>query len=381
MSCAQPLPRNPRFDDATYLFLRVVLVLLLMAQLLLMAGITIYLIGAFADPGAFPDYTRQFNKYPLWASLSRADLFLGAAVTVACGVGMLQRKPWAPAVYILWTLTGAGFNLLNPHGISFFQLPMLAAPMLVCFFYFWFQKFEARVAANENASERGSGPGRGVRRNVTLGATGAAYPSPGSGDRDGLGTFPFVLAGLSFIPLIGVLFGLIVIVWGLATRHRGGGRLALIGAGGIAFTVIIYGALFYFGVARRGGAYDELREQLAQSNLNSAVKTIEFYRLSKGSYPESLDEICPSGPPSPSKSLEKSFDCAMLIDPRILAGRSMLSVERFFYKKIDADHYYLRGVAPDGKPFSPGALAPQVSVDATKLGLVIDPPAEGAEAR
>ena len=54
-----------------------------------------------------------------------------------------------------------------------------------------------------------------------------------------LGTFPFVLGGLSFIPLIGVLFGLLAIGWGLINRRRGGKKIALIGAGGIAFTIIL----------------------------------------------------------------------------------------------------------------------------------------------
>ena len=57
--------------------------------------------------------------------------------------------------------------------------------------------------------------------------------------------FPFVLVGLSFIPLLGVLFGLITIGWGLSTNKRGGKKLALVGASGIGFTVIFYG-LFSF---------------------------------------------------------------------------------------------------------------------------------------
>ena len=49
----------------------------------------------------------------------------------------------------------------------------------------------------------------------------------GRSDRD-LGTLPFVLGGMSFIPLVGVLFGLIAITWGLITRRSGGRKLALI---------------------------------------------------------------------------------------------------------------------------------------------------------
>jgi hypothetical protein len=45
------------------------------------------------------------------------------------------------------------------------------------------------------------------------------------GDR--LGTFPFVVGGLSFIPLVGVLFGVTSIAWGLLSKRRGGKTLGL----------------------------------------------------------------------------------------------------------------------------------------------------------
>jgi hypothetical protein len=60
-----------------------------------------------------------------------------------------------------------------------------------------------------------------------------------------LGYLAYVVGGMSFFPLLGVAFGLIAIVWGLAARRRGGAKLAIVGAAGIAFTFIIYGALFY----------------------------------------------------------------------------------------------------------------------------------------
>jgi hypothetical protein len=90
------------------------------------------------------------------------------------------------------------------------------------------------------------------------------------GDRR-LGRFAFIVAGLSFIPLIGALFGLIAIAWGLVKRKSGGRKLALIGTTGIAFSFIIFGSLFYFGFVQRGGIYDNLRVKLAQSGLNSLV--------------------------------------------------------------------------------------------------------------
>jgi len=72
-----------------------------------------------------------------------------------------------------------------------------------------------------------------------------------------LGTAAYVVGGMSFIPLIGVLFGFAAIAWGLATKKLGGKRLAAIGGAGIAFTLVLYGALFYFGFAQRGGIYDD----------------------------------------------------------------------------------------------------------------------------
>ena len=51
--------------------------------------------------------------------------------------------------------------------------------------------------------------------------------------KEKLGVFPYVVGGISYIPLIGVPIGIITIIYGLITRKRGGKILALIGAGGI----------------------------------------------------------------------------------------------------------------------------------------------------
>src|SRR5437899_13089066 len=93
-----------------------------------------------------------------------------------------------------------------------------------------------------------------------------------------LGALPFVLGGISFIPMLGIAFGITAIVWGLVTRKHGGKKLAAIGAGGILLTAITYGSLFYFGFVQRGGIYDDLRRRLAQTELNSLVQSIEYYK-------------------------------------------------------------------------------------------------------
>ncbi len=189
-----------------------------------------------------------------------------------------------------------------------------------------------------------------------------------------LGRGPFVVGGLAFVPLFGVVFGCIAIVWGLVTKRPGGKKLAAVGlAGIICLSVIPYGALFYFGFVQRGGMYDGLRLKQAQNSLNTTVQSIEFYKVANGNYPDSMDILKSSLP-------EKSLQATSLYDPRVMGEQSAFSADKsaaryFYYRKVGEDHYYLRGVAPDGNPFSPGALVPQVNLSsASKVGLLTSPP-------
>lgn len=183
-----------------------------------------------------------------------------------------------------------------------------------------------------------------------------------TGSSEKLGTFPYVIGGMSFIPLIGVLFGVVAIVWGLVTKKQGGKRLAAIGAGGIGFSLVLYGALFYFGFAQRGGVYDDLRVKLAQTSINSLVPSIEFYKTQNGKYPESLKVLQESLP-------KESF--VSVFDPTVVEFGGQ--PKYFFYERVDEDHYYLRGLGADGKPFTADDIVPQVSsAPAGKGGLLLE---------
>lgn len=175
-----------------------------------------------------------------------------------------------------------------------------------------------------------------------------------------LGAFPYVVGGLSFIPLIGVLFGIVAIVWGLATGKRGGKRLALIGAAGIVFTIALYGSFFYFSFVQRGGEFDELRLRLAQSTINDLVPAIELYKIQNGRYPDSLKELQQS---LPKETVVSVFDPTHIG----FSGRPTY----FFYERVGEDHYYLRGLGPDGIPFTAGDIVPQLpSGSQNKTGLL-----------
>jgi hypothetical protein len=176
-----------------------------------------------------------------------------------------------------------------------------------------------------------------------------------------LGTFPFVIGGMSFIPVIGVVFGFVAIVWGLATKKAGEKKLALIGGGGIALTVVLYSVLFYFGFVQRGGVYDDLRSKLSETTITSLVQAIEFYKTQNGTYPESLEML--------KKSLPEN-SMVIVFDPTYvkLGGQPRY----YYYELIDSGHYYLLGVGPDCQPFTADDVLPKIEVGTqSKVGLVI----------
>lgn len=160
----------------------------------------------------------------------------------------------------------------------------------------------------------------------------------------------------SFIPLMGVIVGIIAIAVGLSSNKKGGRTLALIGGCGIAFTVIVYGSLFYFGFKQRGGVFDGMRASMAQSTINALVPQIEFYRLQHGTYPPSLAALRQSTDASTS---------TIMFDPSSFVPRP------FYYERVGNDHYYLRGLGMDGKPFTADDLIPSVGIPpGSKIGLL-----------
>lgn len=178
-------------------------------------------------------------------------------------------------------------------------------------------------------------------------------------NQEKLGCLPFVLGGLSFIPLIGVLFGVIVIIWGIIKIKLGGWKLVLIGTLGILFTIILYGSLFFFGFVQRGGIYDELRGKLTTSMLTDLVKKIEYYKIQKREYPKSLKDLIPEN----SKDLQ---GFTMIYDSSRIDFKS--KTPRLFYYELinDGKNYYLFSSGIDGIPFTEDDIHPIVSEEEMK---------------
>jgi hypothetical protein len=183
-----------------------------------------------------------------------------------------------------------------------------------------------------------------------------ATPQP---SRKPVGCLPYVIGGASFIPLVGVFFGIVAIIWGAIHRVK---SLVIVGIAGICFTIILYGSLFYFGFVHRGGVFDNMRAQMAVTMLNSTVKEIEYYKLQHGHYPTSLKEIV-------------STDNSMMpvaIDPTKIMGTE--TKDPYFYYELSGDgtHYFLRSVGPDGIPFTSDDILPSIpDAERKNIGLLL----------
>ncbi len=180
-------------------------------------------------------------------------------------------------------------------------------------------------------------------------------------DDEKLGAFPYVIAGVSFIPGIGIIFGIISIVWGLVTKKLGGKKLAIIGASGIGFSIILYGALFYFGFAQRGGVYDDLRLRLSKNTITTLVQAIEFYKTQNGQYPESLEVLRNSLPQNSFVFIHDPTDVQIGGEPR-----------NYHYELKNNNHYYLLGVGPDGLPYTSDDVLPNIEINQNSgVGLLL----------
>lgn len=168
-----------------------------------------------------------------------------------------------------------------------------------------------------------------------------------------VGCVAYGIGGLSFIPLIGIPFGLVAIIWGVVRSAWG---LACMGVAGILFSVVLYGSLFYFGFHQRGGVYDELRGRMAVTMLNDLVKEIEFYKLQHGHYPAALSEFN-------TKDTKKPV---FTMDPTAMQRGDAINAFFFYELEPEGKFYFLRSVGADGVPFTADDVLPSLSEEERK---------------
>lgn len=164
------------------------------------------------------------------------------------------------------------------------------------------------------------------------------------------GAFPFVLSGVSFIPLIGVLFGIICIAIALFSRKSNSKLLAILGGCGILVTVVLYGVILPYSLSLfEEGEFSELFEPHAKSTMTSMVRHIEYYKLQNSRYPNNLEDL--------RSSLKKG---EMVFTFDVSGPLKMGEKPRDFYYKVirDGKNYLLFSVGSDGIPFTEDDIYP-----------------------
>lgn len=103
----------------------------------------------------------------------------------------------------------------------------------------------------------------------------------------------YIFGGLSFIPLIGVPFGITAIVLGVVKKTK---IPIVLGILGILVTIGIYGSLYYFGFVAKSGPFVDLKVKLVDRILSDDAGQIAIYERKNGRLPDTLDDL---GEPSP----------------------------------------------------------------------------------
>ena len=93
----------------------------------------------------------------------------------------------------------------------------------------------------------------------------------------------WIFGGLSFIPLAGVLFGLIAIVIGLTKKSKG---VVFLGLGGILVTVAIFGGFYYLSSLPKTGVV-----KIAVKFINEDADIISLYKQQNGKLPAKLSDL------------------------------------------------------------------------------------------
>ena len=172
----------------------------------------------------------------------------------------------------------------------------------------------------------------------------------------------FVLAGISFIPLIGIFTGIICIVIAAMGRKSNSKLLGSLGFAGIMVSVVVYGSLFYKMSNDEG--FSKGFEVHAVSAMTSLVRRVEYYKLQQGSYPESMTALREN---LKEGEMVFSFDMS---GPFNMGGQQ----RDFYYEVISSGaNYLLFGVGQDGEPFTGDDIFPIIDPEKDRnIGWVKD---------
>ncbi|MEO6849483.1 MAG: type II secretion system protein GspG, partial [Mucilaginibacter sp.] len=163
----------------------------------------------------------------------------------------------------------------------------------------------------------------------------------------------YLVGLICLVPLIGAFAGIVLIILGLV--HYKDKVFVIMGAIGITITVVLYGSLFY--ASQNTDVFKSGFADITQTQINDLVKSIEFYKMQNGSYPDSLQQVENKG----------SFISIYDTMSEMKVGSKAITYQ---YHKV-GNKYILFSVGIDGKANTRDDIYPTLSVvDTSKLGFV-----------
>ena len=165
-----------------------------------------------------------------------------------------------------------------------------------------------------------------------------------------------IFSALSFIPMVGVFFGIISIIIGLSnfTRLK---LIFILGASGIGLTILIYGSLFFVQhELEKSGTFDKLRTQSTEMFLNNLTIELQNYKCKYGRYPDSLEEVSKLNSMIVITDIFNQNNAKNKFDKQKETLNDKKSGNYFY--KLEKDSFILFSVGKDGKPFTEDDILP-----------------------
>ena len=168
------------------------------------------------------------------------------------------------------------------------------------------------------------------------------------GGRPPKSTVPlYVLAGMSFIPILGVLLGAIGLTWGLLSSRPNAIRAGILAGGGAMLNLVVLMALtFYLARGDENGIFDQAVQVATQQDLLKLVREVEAYREANDAYPPSLTAL--QRRPAVLRTINIYDQTAGVLTPRVYS----------YELARDGNSYDLYSIGADGEAGTPDDIRP-----------------------
>jgi len=163
---------------------------------------------------------------------------------------------------------------------------------------------------------------------------------------------PYLLGLLCVIPLVGAFVGAGLLLYGIFIYKDK--WIITIGVAGILFSVFVFKIM---SPSTNDPQFNKGMTELDKGQLNGLIKSIEFYKIQNGNYPDSLQQLDLKG------------EAISISDPLLMFKGDKTAI--FNYHKI-GKKYTLFSSGIDKTPNTADDIYPTLQIDTSKIGLIIN---------